>query len=846
MGEGMKRTKRQFVALSAAAAALIGGGVIVAAAPSGAATSAPKATAATTPMTAAAMAAQPRVALAAAPAPTLPAHAVRLAAVAPASELQLDVTLTVRDQAALTAFLAGQSDRTSPYFHDFLTPAQFGQRFGASASQIATVETALRAEGLTPGAVSSNRLAIPVTATAAQVEHAFGIGLAQYRVPRSDSKAAAGTRVAYLNTAAPKLAAPAAPFVSGVLGLNDLALSSDMLSQPASAAPAGPAGARSRAAITAPDTAGPKACAAASNTANEFGGYTANELASYYLMSPLYAEGDRGKGVRVALAEIGPNLQSDINTYESCYGIKTPVRYIKVDGGAGTGSGAPEPEAALDIEDVAGLAPNVSIDVYQAPGSDEGVYKMFSAIVKADTDKVVSASFGGCEAIFKAEDPSYMTAVESVMEEADAQGQTVFASSGDSGSSSCYPFNSSATPDDNFPASSPNVVAVGGTTIEPSGGETVWNESADGAGAGGGGLSIEWCMPAYQYEKDITNLVNSHSKTNSACKSSNKGGYIREIPDVSADADPESGYVIYAAGAWSVSGGTSAAAPLWAAVAALIDASPFCADYGSGAAGVLPQGLYGMMGLDHSYVYENVPEGLVDITQGNNDYTPTGYTGGLYPATKGFDMATGLGVPLVAGEDGSGHTSSFYPGLAALMCQHYARKLLTSKVTGITPSAGLAGHMHTVTVRGAGFLPISGADKAIVGTLVLPATCTSSTACKVTLPALSARTINVRITAEDLTATAVTSKDRFRYVPAPHASALSPGKGTHKGGTTVTITGANFVNVGSVKFGGKAGSHLKVISATKLTVVTPAGSGTVTVTVNAAGGPSNTLTFRYT
>src|ERR1700722_19395901 len=135
-GEGMKLSKRPFLAVPAAMAALIG--VLVAVAPSGAAT----ATAATTASAATATAvtaSTPQVALAASPAPLLPARAVRLGAVAPASVISLDVTLKVPDQSALTAFLAGQSDRTSPYFHDFLTPAQFGQRFGPSAGQVATV-----------------------------------------------------------------------------------------------------------------------------------------------------------------------------------------------------------------------------------------------------------------------------------------------------------------------------------------------------------------------------------------------------------------------------------------------------------------------------------------------------------------------------------------------------------------------------------------------------------------------------------------------------------------------------------------------------------------------------------
>jgi subtilase family serine protease len=793
-------------------------------------------------------------------APKMPVGAARLGAVASDTAIHLDVTLQVPDQSALTAFIAGLSNRNSPFFHDFLQPGQFGQLFGPSLSQVATVEQALRAEGLSPGQVSSDRLSIPVSATALTIERAFGVDLVRYRL--------ANGRVAYANTQAPKLAAAAAPLISGVLGLNNLDLSQPMISQPTAeaalpeAAPRAlqaPATAPTRTvtsnaatsnaatgnAAARPSAPAPKPCTDAIQTASADGGYTANQLADYYLMSPLYTYGDLGGGVRVALAEIGPNLPSDITAYEQCYGIKTPVTYTKIDGGAGSGSGAPSPEAALDIEDVAGLAPDISIDVYQAPGSDAGIYEMFKAIVSADKDKVVSASFGECENLIEGNDPNYFSAMLAVVDQAATQDQTVFASAGDSGSSACYDSDGDDTPDDNYPASSPNVVAVGGTTIAATGGETVWNESADGAGAGGGGVSSAWCMPSYQYQRAIPNLVNKHSETNSGCAKSNKGSYIREIPDISADGDPESGYVIYAAGAWSVVGGTSAAAPLWAAVAALIDDSPFCSDYHSGSAGVLPAGLYGMMAADHSYVYEKVPEGLVDVTVGNNDYTPTGYTGGLYPATGGFDMATGLGVPLVTGENASGHDSSFYPGLAALMCHYYATKLTKTTVTGISPNVGPAGHAITVTVHGTGFLPLNGADRAVIGATVLTASCSSATTCKVTLPARAVGTVNIQITAEDFAASAVTSKDRFSYVAAPHVTGLSPGKGTHKGGTTVTIHGSNFIGVKSVRFGAKPGK-VKVISATEIKVVTPSGSGTVHVVVTAAGGTSNIPSYKYT
>jgi hypothetical protein len=253
-----------------------------------------------------------------------------------------------------------------------------------------------------------------------------------------------------------------------------------------------------------------------------------------------------------------------------------------------------------------------------------------------------------------------------------------------------------------------------------------------------------------------------------------------------------------------------------------------------------------MMAIDHLYVYGAVPEGLVNITEGNNDYTPTGYTGGRYPATKGFSMAAGLGVPLVAGETGSGAASLFYPGLAALMCQYYATKLLTTKVTGISPRAGPIGRAITVTVHGTGFLAIGGADQALVGGAVLNASCSSATTCTVSLPAESARTVNLQISEEDLPYTAVTGADRFRYVAPPHISGLSPGKGTHKGGTTVTIHGSNFVNVKWVHFGAKLAGQVRVISATEITVSAPSGSGTVHVTVTAAGGLSNGPSYKYT
>ena len=547
-----------------------------------------------------------------------------------------------------------------------------------------------------------------------------------------------------------------------MLGLDNLYPQQKMLAGPSSA-PAGRPQARPRPLVAQPAAAGPQPCAAAKAAAAAVGSYTDNLLAAYYLMTPLYGLGDLGHGVRVAMFELEPNLPSDITTFENCYKVRTPVTYTKVDGGAGAGPGSGE--AALDIENVIGLAPDVTIDVYQGPnGTSAQTYDTYHAIIKADKDQVISTSWGGCDLYTSR---SFAASEDTLFQEANAQGQTVFAAAGDSGSTGCFPFggsDASALSAGN-PASDPLVVGVGGTSITSSG-EVVWNESAVQGGAGGGGRSGIWCMPKYQYQTKIPGLISSLSATNSGCPAA-EGRYVRQEPDVSADADPYSGYVIFLAGKWmGGNGGTSAAAPLWAAVASLIDASPFCADYGAGHPGLLPQELYALVSKDRSYIYPSskfIAEGLADITTGNNDYTPDGYAGGLFPATRGYDMASGLGAPLVAGIGARHKPSNFYPGLAALMCEWSATRLKTAKVTGLSSHQGSPRGGQKVTIKGSGFLPITGADMAVIGSTLVPVNCTSSAKCTIVMPKHGAGTVDVRISAEDFGPSAKTRADRYRY-----------------------------------------------------------------------------------
>jgi subtilase family serine protease len=823
----MRPSGRPAMAAIAGMIALVG--TLAAAAPSGAA------------------AASPLVAVTASAAPALPSGAQRLGELPAGTRLHLDVTLKVRDQAALTALLNGLADRNSPYFDHFLQPGQFGPLFGPTLEQVAAVKVALTAAGLTPGTISEDRLDIPVTATAAEAERAFGIRLVGYRLP--------GGRVAYANASAPRLPASVTPLVGGVLGLDDLYASDDGVSVEPSreAASTSQPGGSAVAADPAAATASPRPCAAATGAAAPQGSFTTDQLAQHYGLSPLYQLGDLGQGVKIAMLDEESYLASDIAGYESCYGVHTPVSAITVAGPAPAVGRA----GTLVIEQMASLAPDARIDVYETSATADPEFELISRAVSLDHDQVIIDQYYTCELGVNV---SLAQSEEFLAEEANAQGQTMLMDAGLGGSTACAKLDSAneaklavATL-----AALPYDVAVGGSTLSgdtPLAPETVYNE--EGNGASGGGRSALWCMPPYQDESVIPGLISGDSATRSSC--SDKGRYVREVPDISADADPYTGYIVYYQGEWlGGMGGTALGEAVVAAIAAVIDASPFCADYRADDPGLLPQALYKFVASDPYYVYRGslhqVSEAVEDIVSGNNDYLASGYRGGLYPATAGYDMATGLGVPLVSGlaahisgPVSQAPPSTFYPGLAAGLCQTMGRNVGVPAVTRVTPNAGPAGRAITVTVSGKHFLPIAGADKAkvfvsLTQSFVLPADCKSAAVCTVRLPALAARTVNIQITAENSAYSGYVKADRFTYAPVPRIAKISPAKG--KPGTKVVIHGTGFVAVKGVYFGGRKGIGATVVSTTEITVLAPAGSGTVKLTVITGGGAAK-ATFAY-
>ena len=308
---------------------------------------------------------------------------------------------------------------------------------------------------------------------------------------------------------------------------------------------------------------------------------------------------------------------------------------MPVDGGA---SGTQSGEAALDIENVIGLAPQANVLVYEGPNSGSGPYDTFSSIINQHLAQVVTASWGQCEPL---NGFSQAQAESILFQQAAAEGMSIVSASGDDGSEDCYPESPTAAVDD--PASQPYVTGVGGTSlasIGPRPSESVWNDGVT-VGAGGGGVSSFWTMPTYQSAAPSALHVINSGSSGSACGASS--GDCREVPDVSADADPATGYTIYWNGGgssdptqqegWQVVGGTSGAAPLWAALIALTNASAACHGV---AVGFANPALYYAAGAEYINDFN-------DVTSGNNDMT--GIDHGKFGAGVEYDMASGLGTP---------------------------------------------------------------------------------------------------------------------------------------------------------------------------------------------------------
>jgi subtilase family serine protease len=578
--------------------------------------------------------------------PVIPNGAKAAAAPADSAKLTLDIALNTPNSAALTAFSAAVNNPKSPLYHQFLAKGEVAKQFGASAAEVAAVDAALKAAGLTPGPVSSDGLFIPLTATVAQAKSAFGTGFAGYQT--------AG-RTLYANTSAPTFDASVAGDISGVVGLDNISYFVPKNKPTTHAVSAGAAGTVQKHTSVSPKVAVPT-CSKIDSIYNPHGlfngaqYYTADAVSNIYGISSLLAGGNNGSGVTVAVFELENYDPSGVNILDGCYGSSASVSQVRVDGGPtapanmSTGVGI---ESALDIENIANLAPGVSIINYSGPDwnlsttTDANVLDTYNQIVADDKAQVISTSWGSCDVL---DTSSFVQSEKTIFATAAAQGQTVVAASGDNGSTDCHAQNSSQLAVDD-PASQPQVLGVGGTGMSgladpPS---TVWNSTfGSNFGASGGGVST--IEPAPSYQSGVAGPgYTAH------CSTAGTTG-CRQVPDVAALADPNSGYVIeeysddgvpgHAGYYINIIGGTSGAAPVWAAIYALADASASCV--ANGKAGQAAAALYAA---------GQSPAGFSvfrDITTGNNLLTAEGGTFG-YSAGNGYDMSTGWGAPKAPG-----------------------------------------------------------------------------------------------------------------------------------------------------------------------------------------------------
>jgi kumamolisin len=486
---------------------------------------------------------------------------------------RFDVTVRVRRRAPLElAALAGR----------VLTREDYEAQHGAAPEDLEKVADFARHFGLVVTAVDSGRRSVFLSGTVTEYEHAFGT-----RIEYVEHEAGV-TRQRQGELSVPE---DIADIVEGVFGIQDTPI------------------ARPHFQIRRADAAS----AVQSNESTPGTSFTPVDLARLYNFPP---DAD-GSGQCIAIIELGGGYRTrDLATYFERLNLAPPkVTTVRVDGGKNqpsTPDGA-DGEVMLDIEVAAAVAPKASIVVYFSPNTDKGFLDAITAALHDKTNRpdVISISWGGPEKNWTAQ---AMTSFDEAFQAGAALGVTICCASGDAGSGDESPDN--GQPDGlahvDFPSSSPHVLACGGTRLLASGtsitSETVWNDDPRSS-AGGGGVSDVFDLPDYQNNANVP-------------PSANPGGRRgRGVPDVAGNADPQTGYQVRVDGEDMVIGGTSAVAPLWAGLVALLN-----------------QKLGRPVGFLNPVLYAagQTGAGLHDITSGDN---------GAYKAGPGWDCCTGWGSP---------------------------------------------------------------------------------------------------------------------------------------------------------------------------------------------------------
>ena len=575
-----------------------------------------------------------------------------LAAGAPMEGLTLVFSRSAAQEADLGGVLAAQQDPSSPQYHQWLTPDSFGKRFGVADADLARVETWLQGEGFSVQGVNRSHNAVTFSGTAGTVGSAFATELHRYKL-HGETHFAPATELS--------LPADLAPLVTAVLHVSDF--------RPK------PSVRLTRAQVAAPDYT-------SSQTQAHF--LTPKDIATMYNVQALYGAGYTGVGQSIAVVGQSYVLTSDVTAFQAAAGLPTnaPTLVLVPNTGVSGISSQDEGESDIDLEYAGGMAPGAKVYLVYVGNNVNGAtgypFSVFDALDYAITENiapVVSISYGSCEPLTST---STLNAYNGIYMQAAAQGQSIIASTGDSGSEACFGYSNETTATQeqvsvSFPASSPYVTAVGGTqmaagtTASGTSGywatasgtdlsssllsyvpEVAWNEDStnNGISAGGGGASA--VFPRAPWQAGVPGI---------------SAGATRLLPDVSLLSAVETPGFLYcssdledlqaedltsscvngfrdASGKYLlIAGGTSFAAPAMAGMTALLNQVKH-----STGQGLLNTQLYALAGNATTYAsaFHDITSGTIACTIASASYcSVAGATG--FATGAGYDEATGLG-----------------------------------------------------------------------------------------------------------------------------------------------------------------------------------------------------------
>jgi subtilase family serine protease len=629
------------------------------------------------------------------------------------ASMSVEVALAPRNERGLNAELEAVYTKGSGQYDHFLAKGQFDARYAPTAAPTAAVTSYLRGQGLTVSTTDSPFL-LRAAGTSAKITAAFHTDLRDYRDRQGQAYYSNSTAVRLPATVASSVEGVVG--LANTVRLQSEAVRPATGKTSAKETPAAKSSSSSASCETPYVTTSELFDLVSSGGTDNFpygygggpgcSGLTPSQTDSIY-GAPWASPSTQGAGVTAAVFELSAYQQSDIDTWASYFYGKRytpPLENVTVDGGplapvCPAGDSCPadangyngDIEVDADIEETLAVAPDVRhLIVYNAPNDETGQTELdeYTAIANQDVVSTLSSSWGVCENDVTS---GYVESENTIFEQMALQGQSVFSSAGDTGAFGCMRSDGTTVVNVNDPATQPWVTSVGGTSLEsdnpgtnPNPGaparntETVWNvdnlcsdqaAAADNdgqggffwcaeTGSGGGGSSQWWGRPFYQRGPGVTSATTTYSGESvangeTACTLARTGTPCREVPDVSANADPYTGYAEYCTGSastpystcatfsgsepapgWFGIGGTSLSSPLWAALIADRDG------FNGHRTGNINPLVYSWFDTDPGKYFNDITGvGKLQQAATNN---------GLYPTTPGYDEATGIGTPKFA------------------------------------------------------------------------------------------------------------------------------------------------------------------------------------------------------